>query len=145
MNDSAGPLDRAVREARSVSPATAPASLGSKSERRAAPRYDARTLAESMVCRVNPGHDVQLMNVSAVGACVEAAFALLPGRPLQLHVQCRGRRTALEARVAWCVVTMVTPGRGVRYAAGLAFMRWVDLASELAARPRPDALDAPSG
>jgi hypothetical protein len=107
-------------------------------ERRAAPRYDARTIAESMVCRVNPGHDVQLVNVSAVGACVEAAFALLPGRPLQLHVQSRGQRAAIEARVAWCAVTTVIPGRGVLFTAGLAFMRWIDLASELMARPRPD-------
>jgi hypothetical protein len=108
------------------------------SERRAAPRFDARTLAESMECRVNPGHGVQLVNVSAVGVCVEAAFALLPGRPLQLHVQCRGRRAAIEARVAWCAVTTVVPGRGVSFTAGLAFMRWIDLASELMARPRPD-------
>lgn len=109
------------------------------SERRAAPRYVARTLAESMACRVNPGHDVELVNLSAVGARVEAAFALLPGRPLQLHVQSRGCRAAIEARVAWCELTMVEPGCGVRYAAGLAFMRWVDLVSELMARPRPDA------
>ena len=100
-------------------------------ERRAAPRHDVRALMESIVCRVNPGHEVQLMNVSAVGACVEAAFALLPGRPLQLHVHGRGRRAAIEARVAWCRVTAVMSGRGVRFAAGLAFMRWVDLAREL--------------
>jgi hypothetical protein len=105
---------------------------GAAGERRAAPRYDGRTLAEPMVCHVNPGHDVELLNVSAVGACVEAAFPLLPGRPLQLHVHGRGRRTAIEARVAWCRVTTVVPGRGVRFAAGLAFSRWVDLAKELA-------------
>jgi hypothetical protein len=81
---------------------------------------------------VNPGHEVELVNVSAVGACVEAAFALLPGRPLQLHATGRGRRAAIEARVAWCKVTAVMSGRGVRFTAGLAFMRWVDLAKELA-------------
>jgi hypothetical protein len=95
------------------------------------PRHDVRALMESIVCRVNPGHDVQLMNVSAVGACVEAAFALLPGRPLQLHVHGRERRAAIEARVAWCMVIAVVPGRGVRFAAGLTFMRQVDLAREL--------------
>jgi PilZ domain-containing protein len=100
-------------------------------ERRAAPRYDAASLGEAIVCRVNPGHEVELVNVSAVGACVEAAFALLPGRPLQLHVHGRGRRAAFEARVAWCRVAAVMSGRGVRFTAGLAFMRWVDLTKEL--------------
>jgi hypothetical protein len=101
-------------------------------ERRAAPRHDVRALAEPVVCRVNPGHEVELMNLSAVGAYVEAAFALLPGRPLQLHAQWAGRRAAIEARVAWCRVIAVVSGRGVRFAAGLAFARWVDLARELA-------------
>ena len=102
-----------------------------------APRCDAHTLAAPVVCRVNPGHEVQLINVSAVGACVESTFALLPGRPLQLHVQTRGRRLVIEARVAWCAVTAVTPSRGVRFAAGLAFARWIDLATDLPARIRP--------
>lgn len=106
-------------------------------ERRVAPRYDAHTLAAPVVCRVNPGHEVQLANVSAVGARVESTFPLLPGRPLQLHVQTRGRRLVIETRVAWCSVTGVTPSRGVRFAAGLAFARWIDLATELAARARP--------
>jgi hypothetical protein len=103
-------------------------------ERRAAPRCDVRTLAEhdQMVCRVNPGHEVELVNVSAVGAHVKAAFALLPGRPLQLHAQTAGRRAAIEARVAWCKVIAVVSGRGVRFAAGLTFTRRVDLARELA-------------
>jgi hypothetical protein len=81
---------------------------------------------------VNPGHEVELMNLSAVGACVEAAFALLPGRPLQLHAQGHGRRAAIEARVVWCKVTAVISGRGVRFTAGLAFVRWVDLTREFA-------------
>jgi hypothetical protein len=102
-------------------------------ERRAAPRYDVRSFAEPLVCRVNPGHEVELVNVSAVGACVEAAFALLPGRPLQLHAHGRGRRAAFEARVSWCRVTAVISGRGVRFTAGLAFMRWIDLTREFPA------------
>lgn len=111
-----------------------------REERRAAPRYDAAAAGESLVCRVNPGHEVELVNVSAVGACVEAAFALLPGRPLQLHAHGQGRRAAIEARVAWCKVTAVMSGRGVRFIAGLAFMRWVDLARELALPKEPAAL-----
>lgn len=113
-------------------------------ERRAAPRSDVASFGESIVCRVNPGHDVELVNVSAVGACVEAAFALLPGRPLQLHAHGRGRRAAIEARVAWCKVTAVLSGRGVRFTAGLAFMRWVDLTRELAL-PRVAATHADGG
>jgi hypothetical protein len=105
--------------------------VGAVGERRAAPRFDAAALGEPIACRVNPGHEVELVNVSAVGACVEAAFALLPGRPLQLHAHGRGRRVAIEARVAWCKVTAVISGRGVRFTAGLAFMRWVDLTREI--------------
>jgi hypothetical protein len=102
-------------------------------ERRAAPRYEVAAFGEPIACRVNPGHEAELVNVSAVGARVEAAFALLPGRPLQLHVHGRGRRAAIEARVTWCKVTAVMSGRGVRFTAGLAFMRWVDLTKELGA------------
>lgn len=114
-------------------------------ERRAAPRYDIASFGEPMVCRVNPGHEVELMNVSAVGACVEGAFALLPGRPLQLHAHRRGRRAAIEARVAWCRVTAVMSGRGVRFTAGLAFMRWIDLAKELGAPPREQGTSGTDG
>jgi hypothetical protein len=112
---------------------TAPEAARVVEERRAAPRHDVASLVEPMVCRVNPGHEVDLVNVSSVGACVEAAFALLPGRPLQLHAHGRGRRAAIEARVMWCKVTAVMSGRGVRYTAGLSFMRWVDVTRELAA------------
>jgi hypothetical protein len=108
-------------------------------ERRAAPRYDVAAFVEPMVCRVNPGHEVELVNVSAVGACVEAVFALLPGRPLQLHAHGRERRAAIEARVVWCRVTAVMAGRGVRYTAGLAFMRWIDLTKDFALTKEPDA------
>jgi hypothetical protein len=101
-------------------------------ERRAAVRYDVAAFVEPVVCRVNPGHEVELVNVSAAGVCVEASFALLPGRPLQVHTQARGRRVAIEARVVWCRVTAVMSGRGVRYAAGLAFMRWIEVMRELA-------------
>lgn len=101
-------------------------------ERRAAPRHDAQALGVPILsCRVNPGHEVQLANVSAVGVRVESTFALLPGRVLQLHVQGRGRRVVIETRVAWCVVTAVTARRGLRYEAGLAFARWVDVTAEL--------------
>jgi PilZ domain len=105
---------------------------GLSDERRAAPRYDVAAFVEQMVCRVNPGHEVELVNVSSAGAGVEAAFALLPGRPLQLHAQARGRRAAIEARVVWCRVTAVMAGRVVRYTAGLAFVRRIDLTKELA-------------
>lgn len=111
-------------------------SSGERSEeRRAAPRYE--VARESVACRVNPGHEVELLNVSAVGACVEAGFALLPGRPLQLHAQGRGRRAVVEARVTWCRVTALVAGRGVRFTAGLAFMRWIDLARDFAFPPGP--------
>ena len=104
-------------------------------ERRAAPRYGVANVGEPILCRVNPGHEVELVNVSAVGACVEAPFALLPGRPLQLHAHGKGRRAAIEARVAWCKVIAVS-GRSIRFSAGLAFMRWIDLAKELGTSPR---------
>jgi len=105
-------------------------------ERRAAPRYRAQAFGVPPIsCRVNPGHEVQLANLSSVGVCVEATFALLPGRVLQLHLQGRGRRVAIETRVAWCAVTAVTMRRGLRFEAGLAFARWVDVVSEL--RPEP--------
>jgi hypothetical protein len=110
-------------------------------ERRAAPRHDVAAFGEPIACRVNPGHEVELLNVSAVGACVEAGFALLPGRPLQLHAHGSSRRAAIEARVTWCKVTALMSGRGVRFTAGLAFMRWVDLVRELGplAGPRDPA------
>jgi hypothetical protein len=128
------PVGRAT--ARSADASSASETARAVDERRAAARHGAANLAEPLVCRVNPGHEVDLVNVSSVGACVEAAFALLPGRPLQLHAHAHGRggrRAAIEARVMWCRVTAVMSGRGVRYTAGLSFMRWVDVTRELAA------------
>jgi PilZ domain len=100
-------------------------------ERRDAVRHDAHVIDGPTVCRVNPGDEVRLINISSVGALVESAFPLWPGRSLQLHVQGRSRRTAIEARVVRCAVIAVTASRGVRFAAGLAFSRRLDLGSEL--------------
>jgi PilZ domain len=107
-------------------------------DRRAAPRYDAQTLGGPVVCRVNPGQEVQLTDLSSVGARVESMAALLPGRLLQLHIHRRSWRTAVQTKVVWCAVIAIIPGRGVRYVAGLAFARWVDVPAALTAIGRGD-------
>jgi len=60
-------------------------------ERRRARRYAAHEDHGIVFARVRPGCDVDVVDASAGGALVEGRRRLLPGAPVELHLQCVGR------------------------------------------------------
>jgi hypothetical protein len=100
-------------------------------ERRAARRWIPRDLPWPIGCRVAPGHEVAIVDLSAVGVLIEVAAPLPPGRAVTVHLVRSSRRVALAGAVARCYVASVTRGAGARYHAGIAFSRWFEPLWEL--------------
>jgi hypothetical protein len=100
-------------------------------ERRAARRWLPRDLPWPVGCRVAPGHDVAIVNLSAVGVLIEVAAPLAPGRGVTVHLHRSSRRVALAGSVARCYVAALPRGGGARYHAAVAFARWFEPLWEL--------------
>jgi hypothetical protein len=101
------------------------------SDRRAARRWIPRDLPWPIGCRVAPGHDVQIVNLSAVGVLIEVAAPLPPGRAVTVHLARSSRRVALAGAVVRCYVSSIARASGSRYHAGIAFSRWFEPLWEL--------------
>jgi hypothetical protein len=80
---------------------------------------------------VAPGHEVAIVNLSAVGVLIEVAAPLAPGRRVTVHLTRSSRRVALAGSVARCFVAALTRGHGARYHAAIAFARWFEPLWEL--------------
>lgn len=59
--------------------------------------------------RVRPGHRAKVIDVSAGGALIETTHRLLPGSPVELHVETRAHRTNVRGRVLRCAIVLVRP------------------------------------
>jgi len=105
--------------------------MSPSAERRAARRWMPRDLPWPIACRVAPGHDVAIVNLSAVGVLIEVAAALPPGRAVTVHLVRSSRRVAIAGAVARCYVAQVTRDAGARYHAAVAFSRWFEPLWEL--------------
>jgi hypothetical protein len=105
--------------------------MTSTADRRAARRWVPRDLPWPIGCRVAPGHDVVIVNLSAVGVLIEVAAPLPPGRAVTVHLARSSRRVALAGAVARCYVASVARGTGARYHAAIAFSRWFEPLWEL--------------
>ena len=66
---------------------------------------------------LRPGHDVEVVNVSAGGALLRSTTRLKPGMPSELHLVGASRR-CIRGRIARARVISVTP---MRYEAALVF------------------------
>jgi hypothetical protein len=100
-------------------------------ERREARRWTPQELPWPVACRITPGHEVLIVNLSAVGILVEAPAALPPGLELALHLIRPSRRVTLSGRVVRCFVSEVSTGDGPSFRAGIAFNRWFEALWEL--------------
>ena len=100
-------------------------------ERRAARRWLPRDLPWPVGCRVAPGHEVAIVNLSAVGVLIEVATPLAPGRGVTVHLARSSRRVALAGSVARSYVAAATREAGLRYHAAIAFARWFEPLWEL--------------
>ncbi len=107
------------------------AAMTRSAERRAARRWVPRDLPWPIGCRVAPGHEVAIVNLSAVGVLIEVAAPLPPGRAVTVHLVRSSRRVALAGAVARCYVVQVARDTGTRYHAAIAFSRWFEPLWEL--------------
>jgi PilZ domain len=75
-----------------------------------------------VAARVRPGHRAHLVDVSAAGALVETSYRLLPGAPVELHLETESTHTRIRGRVLRCAVVRVRPSL-VCYRGAIAFDR----------------------
>lgn len=107
-------------------------------ERRAARRWTPQDLPWPVACRVTPGHEVLLVNLSAVGLLIETDAPLAPGREVTVHLIRPSRRVTLAGQVVRCYVSGLDRATGPSFRAGIAFARWFEPMWELDSRNGED-------
>jgi len=95
-------------------------------DRRHDPRRSAAAEHGITSACVRPGIEATLVNVSNAGALVETGQRLLPGRSVELRVQCANAEAIVRGRVLRCSVGLLTAER-VLYRSAIHFegrLRW---------------------
>lgn len=105
--------------------------LGVWRERRQARRWTPQELPWPVACRITPGHDARIVDLSAVGLLVDAPIALPPGLDIVIHLIRPSRRVTLSGRVVRCFVGGIGRHEGPSFRAGIAFGRWFEAVWEL--------------
>lgn len=100
-------------------------------ERRAARRWTPQDLPWPIACRITPGHEALIVNLSAVGLLVEADAPFPLDRRVTVHLIRPSRRVALSGRVVRCFVAEVDLRQGPSFRAGIALDRWFEPLWEL--------------
>jgi hypothetical protein len=72
--------------------------------------------------RVRSGYAAVIVNMSAGGALIETASRLLPGAPVDLHIEAKQRRTTWRGHVLRCTVGTLR-ATSVSYCAAIVFDR----------------------
>lgn len=96
-------------------------------ERRVSPRRRCHEVSWLSAARLRPGHVIEIVNVSAGGALIEAGVQLLPGTRVTLQFLGPSVCIPAAARVLRCHVAALDPERGIRYRGALAFEEEFDL------------------
>jgi PilZ domain len=111
------------------------------SDRRRSPR----TRSSGLAARVRPGHRVQVVDVSAGGALLDAHRPLRPGTGVEVQFERATHRLRISGIVVRCGVSAIDPQRGPTYRAAIAFDDTFEWAREATTRDgyeMPDARDA---
>ncbi len=90
-------------------------------DRRAAPRWSVNELPWQIACRITPGHDVLIVNISAVGMLVESDAPLFPRRNVTLHLARSSQSLSLHGTIVRGYLAALDPTRGPTFRAGIAF------------------------
>jgi len=93
-------------------------------------RQARRTHGGGLAARVRPGHRVQVVDVSARGALLEAGRPLRPGSQVEVQFERADARVRMAGRVIRCGVIAIDPERGLTYRAGVAFNETFEWARE---------------
>jgi hypothetical protein len=96
------------------------------SERRRA----GRQRPDGLLARVRPGHTVQVVDVSAGGALLEAPRPLRPGACVEVQFEHADHRMRIGGTVVRCGVTAIDPDRGPTYRAAVSFHEAFEWARE---------------
>ena len=96
-------------------------------ERRASRRRAGGDCAWLTSARLRRGLVIDVLNLSAGGALVEAEARLLPGTDVDLQLTAPGWRWFATARILRCHVSAVVIDHGVRYRAALRFQHCLEL------------------
>lgn len=94
--------------------------MGEEDERRGAVRVEVKGLEPGVWCRILPGLEATLVNVSHAGVLVETRWPLAPGRVICLQVA--GDRAAyrnVHGRVIRCAVQTLCATRGPVFRAAI--------------------------
>jgi hypothetical protein len=75
-----------------------------------------------LTCRLRPGPEVRVVNLSSTGALVEGPCRLRPGSIVSVVFGATAGGPATTCRVTRCVVAAIGDGCGVSYQAGLCFV-----------------------
>lgn len=111
-------------------------------ERREARRWAPQELPWPVACRITPGHEVLIVNLSALGILVEAPAPLPPGLELTLHLIRPSRRVTLSGRVVRSFVSAIAGQDGPSFRAGIVFSRWFEALWELDSQAwEPETID----
>lgn len=113
-------------------------------ERRAAPRRVPGRLEPLARLRLRAGREVEVLNLSDVGALVEGHVRLLPGTHVEVHVVASSGRILARTRVVRALVSAIDAG-GVRYRTALAFEQRIDTSPDGYSVPDTAADDALEG
>jgi hypothetical protein len=100
-------------------------------------RRDARLSQDSRAevrATLRPGCPVQIVDLSAGGALVEAERPLRPGARVLLHIVSPHQTVGVSALILRCAVWAVGPETGARYRGALRFDQPCDLSRALATR-----------
>jgi PilZ domain len=91
-----------------------------RSERRRHRRYRRPEQHRIVSARIRPGHDVSVVDVSAGGALVESERRLIPGSPVELHLQRLHRSEIVRGHVVRCAVVRLR-ANAICYRGAIAF------------------------
>lgn len=90
--------------------------------RRAGQRFVPGRPGVPFTCRLRPGSEVRVVNLSATGALVEGPCRLRPGSIVSVAFGANPGEPVTTCRVTRCVVAAIGGASGVSYQVGLCFV-----------------------
>lgn len=100
-------------------------------ERRKARRWTPQELPWPLACRITPGRDALIVDLSALGLLIETDTPLGPGRHVSVHLMRPSRRVTLSAVVVRAWVSALSLRDGPSFRIALHFDRWFEPMGEL--------------